>query len=1328
MNNELSAFLAAYLPLDRRLALVEGRPLPERCRGSVLFADLSGFTPLMERLVGALGPQRGAEELTLLLNQVFGRLIETVHRYGGAIVAFGGDALTCCFLGERAGRRATEAGLAMQRVMAEIGTLETTAGPVQLSMHIGIGSGEMRRFLVGREPYGLVDLLAGKPVERMGQAQGYAQAGEVVVDRETAWEVPGEEVAEGYYRALPGTETTVGELPALPALPAEAVRRWLTEAVWRRIQSGGRAFAAELRLVTSVFVRFDGLDYEGDAEVGKKLDRYVGEVQQLLGRYEGHLGMVACGEKGSVVLGVLGAPLSHEDDVARAVGFAEELLERGKSLGYLQGQRVGISHGRVYAGVLGSERRWTYTVMGDEVNLSARLMGKAGLDTVLVSERVLEGAAGRWRFEALGQVAMKGKAQPVPVYLLRGKEERVERREGEREVVGREQEQERLQELLAQEGGRVLEVVGEAGVGKTALVEAVLEEVERAGRPVYVGRCVGYGQKTAYLPWRRVIEQMGGLRTERDREGQLRKVVRRLADPAGRVGYWEARFPLLAEAVGLRVEETPLTRALEGELRRDNTFQVLEAVLEQWGRGGVVVIEDGQWADELSRLLAVEMGRMVCRPAGVALLVVRREEDGEGWEGLSGLPGYERVALEALGAEAVEELARRRLGKRPGERLRTVLQERAQGNPFFVEELVRTLEEGGQLVERDDEVDLREEEAVQVPETVEGLVRARIDRLGEGERLTLKVAAVVGREFERGIVWAVHPERPAEGVMGRQLAHLEEAAFTQLEEGEPWWRYAFRQATLQEVAYETLLYAQRRALHGAIGAELEQRCRGDEWGVVEVLAYHYARSGEREKAIAYLRWAGDKARREYANKEALAYYTEALERLRKGEEELRYELLSGRERIYDLLGEREAQGRELDEMERLAQAMGDGHRQVEVLNRKARRLADMGAYEEGLILIRSSLDLARQVEDLEGLAEGYKAFGVLQASAGDYKGAEQAFRQALETYRHIGDREGEFTSLNNLGLLSDYCGNIDGSLNFYRQALEISAELNDPRWEARLLINLGLAYLRRSAYDLACLHGEQALEASREVGDQPAVVICLGALAEVAFLQGDLQRARTYHQEALDLAWSLQDAEGAALAQANLGLLALCRGDLEEAETWLHQAVNRYRQIGSRRGEALALHGLGQVAFWAGRPALARDLFAKALAIRTEIGEVGNDLLSRSWLGLTILLQGDPEEARRHLDAVLEGLARKGYGGDAPEQEIWWATYRIWQGLGEEEKARRSLERAYHLVQEQASFVSDPANRRTLLQQIPVNREIVRGWERLCGTDRSSPSIGPSSW
>ncbi len=344
---------SVYMPIEWRQAIAAGRSLPERTRGAALFADISGFTPLTEALAQSLGLRRGAEELPRHLNQVYDALIAEVDHYGGSVISFAGDAITCWFadlewtgssqgepvVSSPASLRATACAMAMQRAMQRFAAVPVPGREaVALSIKIAVASGPARRFLIGDPEINLIPTLTGETLVRMAAGEHLANRGEVVVDAQTA-ACLGERATIVEWRRSEGVEiesasfAVIGELlaevapapwPLLPvdALREEQVRPWVLPPVYARLQAGLGDFMTELRPAVAFFLRFAGIDYDADEAAGVKLDAYIRWVQHVVARCDGALIQLTIGEKGNYLYIAFGAPVAHEDDARRAVSAA----------------------------------------------------------------------------------------------------------------------------------------------------------------------------------------------------------------------------------------------------------------------------------------------------------------------------------------------------------------------------------------------------------------------------------------------------------------------------------------------------------------------------------------------------------------------------------------------------------------------------------------------------------------------------------------------------------------------------------------------------------------------------------------------------------------------------------------------------------------------------------------------------------------------------------------------------------------------------------------------------------------------------------------------
>jgi predicted ATPase/class 3 adenylate cyclase len=885
-----SESLRTYVPeflVSRFLARQEPLAAPgmERFPAAVLFADVSGFTPLADRLA-----QRGpaGEELSGLLNAYFGQLMALIAAHAGEVIAFAGDGLLAAWpaIDEDLAVSTRRAGHAALAVRAALHDYDAGNG-VRLSLRLGVGAGEVMALHVGGVGGRWRLLLSGAPLLQVSLAEQRAAPGEAVLSPQ-AWELvrdacTGQILPGGYLRL-----TTCDASQALRALSrptqdlGDAVYAYVPEVVRARLAAGQAEWLAELRRVTALFLNL--LDAEpAAADQLEPLQLVMATVQPILQRYEGSLKQVVVDDKGLTLIAVFGLPpLAHEDDPARATRAALAVQTALRELDVRCA--IGLATGRAFCGAVGSEVHREYDVIGEVMNLAARLM-QAAPDTILCDVATHRAAQSRLRFQDLPAISVKGKTQPVAVFRP---VEPSRKAEGPRAMLGRVDERaalaERLRALEEHTGGLVV-VEGEPGIGKSRLLADLLERAHARGVRTLAGAGDAIEQATPYYAWRSVFADLMGL-VGIDVEERRRRVLARVqADPG------MARLaPLLNSVLPLDLPDNELTAQLTGEVRADNTRELLVQLLQpssatRAGRAAplLMVLDDAHWFDSASWALT---RLVVARVRPLLLVLATRplvEPLPDDYRRLRQDPATEHLQLEPLSPHDTLALVCDRLGVRHlPEPVAALIQERAQGNPFFSEELAYALRDAGLIRITDGTCSIAPDagalSSVRFPDTMQGVVAARIDRLAPGQELALKVASVVGRLFAFRLLRDVHPIEADRSALRGFLDDLQRQDFTVLDTPEPDLAYLFKHVVTQEVAYGLLLSAQRRQLHRAVAVWYEQTQAEDLPALYPLLAYHWARAEEPTKTLAYLELAGEQALRVGAYQEAVDLLTDALAR------------------------------------------------------------------------------------------------------------------------------------------------------------------------------------------------------------------------------------------------------------------------------------------------------------------------------------------------------------------------------------------------------------------------------------------------------------------
>ncbi|MBN1146890.1 MAG: tetratricopeptide repeat protein [Anaerolineales bacterium] len=1370
--------LRIYLPIDRCHALANGETIPDRVQGAALFADISGFTPLTGALAAELGRQRGAEAVLDYINPIYEALVGKLHEYRGSVIGFAGDSITCWLDGDD-GRRAAACALAMQAIMVRYALISTEGGAqVGLSIKIGVAAGPARRFLAGNPKIHNFEALAGATLERMAAAEGLAQKGEVVASQEIV-ENLGEGLRVSEWRREEGTGRVFGVVSSLEveppldpwpmiaagALSEDQVRPWIDPPVYARLASGA-AYLAELRPVTSLFLKFGGIDYDGDDRAGQKLDAFVRWAQAILARYDGTMLQLTIGDKGSNILAAFGAPVAHDDDEARAVAAALDLQALPGELDFIPSPKIGLSQGLAWAGACGGRVRCIYTVMGDEVNMAARLMGRAVEGQILVNQRLADATARLYRYNSLGAIQVKGRLEPLPV------SEAIGRREApgaglaalfHTPLVGREDYLEamnvRLESARCGEG-QALRLEGPAGVGKSHLAAVFAEGAATRGWQAAVGLCQSISQESPYTPWRGLLAALLDL-GEAPPEVQIARLEAALLQERPE---WETRLPLLGDLLGLPIPDNPVSAALEPGQRREALFSLAAEIVQAWAERAplLLVLEDVHWIDEASADLAVAVARAIARSPALLLVVQRPPLAPAGGEAaspsaaaqvlpeLDHLPHYHFIQLGDLSQKGVAALANNRLGGPLSQMALALVMAQAQGNPFFSEELLDALREagyiepgeggawdlsarafealldGGCLVKVEGEWGMVEDPplsaaALDIPDSVHGTVLARMDRLEEAHKLTLKVASVIGRAFALDLLRDVHPAQPAMEALRSEIEAIGGRDFVRLEQPGEVPVYIFKHNTTQEVAYGTLLFAQRQALHRGV-AEWHERAYGDApldeldlesrlAPYYPALAYHWRQAEERGRERVYAGLAGQAAARKYANESAARLFSRALELTPQDALGARYRLLVGREAVYDVLSQREVQSQDLSALSDLADRLQDVSKRALVSLRRARYADLTNDPAAALEATQAAAGQAAQAQDMTLQARAYHQWGRLLWKQGRYAEARQQLERGLELAQAAGSRLEEGRCYDDLASAYSEQAIYDEALEYYQRAQAIYKEIDYSQGEITCLINTGVIRYEAGDYITAEKDYQRALMLSRVIGWRYAEQFCCYNLGNIAFDLGDYTLAQINYEQSLVLAREMGNRYVEALSQDTLGLVFYILGDNIIAQEHAQHALVIQSEINDRRGQGYTLGHLALICLGQGKLEDARVTYEQSLSIWHELGQEVLVLDDLAGLARLALAEGHISRAVEHVEETLEGIASHGVDGTEFPVLVYLTCYQVLRAAGDLERAGQALGDGYDLLQKRASLIQDEDLREQFLTNVPFNRDLLTAWE-----------------
>ena len=1184
-DGRAGARLVPYIPrltadwAESLNAIGSSGPQWQTLDATMVFGDVSGFTKMSERL--ARHGKVGAEEIADAINACFDELLGVASRAGGSLLKFGGDAMLLLFDGEGHAVRAAQAAVGIRGRLREVGHLTTTAGQVTLRISIGVQTGKFNVFLVGGSHRELV--VTGPAVTAVVDAEGTATAGEIVMSSSTASALArscrGPARADGFLLREPGVARSDLPIRVVDMKDGE-VAHYVPVAIREHLLGGGADPVH--RTAAVAFLHFDGTDEtierEGPERFASLLDASVRQVQEIA-ETEGvtFLGTDVDHDGGKIIL-LSGAPRRFGDDEERILTALRRVIDSDLPLP----MRVGVNSGPVFAGDVGPSYRRTFTVMGDTVNLAARLMAKARPGQVIATGDVLERSKRTFDTTPLAPFMVKGKRHPITAFAVGDPRRSRVGSHNLLPLLGVDDQLAAFDAAISamQRGeGRVIEIVGDHGSGKTRLVE---ELRRRTAGVQYIGvTCESYESTTPYAPFWMILRRVLGVGAETDRA----VVTRRLKEAVERrAPELTGLLPLLGIPLDADLPDTPETAALGPEFRRQAADQAITTFLSKTLPDPVlVVIEDVHHMDEASqgllhRVIDLFDGRS-------ALLCLTRRDTGSGFvpDSVTRLethhlgPWSLDTAVEAL-TELTEDAP-----LLPHE-IR-VIAERAGGNPLFLEELWRARVAGGSI------------EAL--PDSIDTAITAQIDRLAPVARQTLRSAAVLGTTFlERDLSKLLVPESGSDFeerfiAAGQHLTGLEDFLIT---DGSGMVR--FRSAMVRECAYEELPFKRRRELHGRAGEAILTNLGSEADTEAEVLAMHFFHAESFHLAWHFARVAGNRAADKYANVDAATHFENALAAGRKLPGLPEQEMAS----VWEALGDARERAGSYDEAAvayRKARKLltSDPVAVAELCLKEAWIPERVGAYSEAVRWIRRGL---KAVEDTGGEEAGRKRaqltvwYATVRQAQGRHREAVSWCERAISEARAFGDRDAEA--------------------------------------HASYILDWALTSLGRT--DL-CTNSQHALEIYTDLGDLGGQAVVLNNLGVFAYFRGDWDEAVSFYERGHDVRLATGDEIDAAFGTCNIGEILANQGHFEEAAKRFREGLRIFRASHYRYGIGYTLLLSGQLSCRIGSFGEARELLGEARREFEAAGLAVEIRLADARTAECLLLEGRLSESLELADSLL---------------------------------------------------------------------------------------------
>jgi predicted ATPase/class 3 adenylate cyclase len=1041
------------------------------------------------------------------------------------------------------------------------------------------------------------------------------------------------------------------------------------------------ARAGERRQATVVVTRISNYAALVERLAPDEVDRLTSDVRGAATEVATRHGGIVNHFSGDDAVMLFGVAAAHEDDFLRAVRATLDLHARVRVLGTDIHMRSGLHTGAVVAQRQRSGDR-RFRITGAPLDVAARLSALAEPDAVLISPECHRLVAPFVEATAESPVTLQVDTASVTPYRVTRESDvhtRLEHAErtGLSPYAGRSRELSQLEEQLAaacRGDGSVAVVIGEAGSGKSRLVHELRRRIDTSSAHILLGRCDAYGRTTPYLPFVQVLRELLDLSGPDRLARPAEHVVAGVRAIDSSLGEF---LPLYLALLSIPHDDFPLPTHLQGEHLHAAMLEAIAALLtlQARQRPTVLVLEDWHWADDASRAALEQLTEIA--PAYPLLVVVScRPDAGMTWT------AAERQTLVHLGPLSVEaslEIIRAVLGAaRVSPDLAHQLHERTGGNPFFLEETCQALREERSVVVRGGEaVTVGASGSVQLPETVQAVIRTRLDRLDPAARDALRVASVIGREFSRGVLDdTAHP--PHE--LTRTIERLRSSGLVQQVSVVPEPVYRFKHVLTQEVAYDTLLEHQRKTLHGAAGRAIERRYadRLDEY--LERLAHHFSRAEEWHDAIRYGIRSADRA-------SALSQLADALATLERVQQwlphladstergELTVDVLLRQERLCETLGLRQRQLRIAEELIALLAPLGASPKLAEAYLRQGDVCTLLRRFDAADRALTTALRISRERADPAAERNVLRSIGLLRSHEGRHEEAIASFEHALaidhalgetgaaaadlaslgNTFRKVGRHKEALQALEKAleGLTSEAnwmkrssvkvviaavhreLGDVDLALRYLDGLAEDAVERMNPIQASFALMQIALIHLQQGRIEESLQTYRRSVDLTRRGGHTEGLVQALRAAGEVLFGLGRHTEALVPLCEAAGLFAQLEDREAEALMWSRIATSHERCGCPADARAAWEAAGDLCRTLGDARGEVSALEGIARTTRDQPSGGEAVQRYEEALRRAVQIGDGERELSLRNSLGIIHWERGSYSDALSQYEAAL---------------------------------------------------------------------------------------------
>ena len=1161
-----------------------------REEGTVMFADLSGFTNLSEKLT-AKGKE-GSEEISRIINEVFEDIISLITDADGSVYKFGGDAVTVFFPNKVSKKSVLITAVEIQNAIKKFDRIETIAGECSIRIKIGIAYGYSVIGMLGDENKQY--FIAGDTLDTACECEHHAEQGEIIVSNKLTEDLPKdqyEKKGDFFKINIPSLISDKSYKKLKKKSFEQEDIDWFREFIDRELvirEEAGALEKGELRNCAVIFLNFTGVEYNEKFDY-KILNDFYSLTASTVKKYQGFINKIDMGDKGNKIIALFGAPVSTEKNEEFSLRAIREIkLNKPERINI----KAGVNNGNIYFGVVGASNRREFTVIGNTVNLSARLMASAGDNEIIISgkikDRVAEIETGEER-----KLRLKGVTELFSAYEFKSV---LDSRKSKRiKLIGRIREQDEYRSAIEKKKSILINIKAEAGLGKSVMLNKMLEE-RKKNAVCYLVSCLSYTKDNPYYAVKEFIAKFAGVNILDKNIEKLKKLkilMKRINE--------EENTDLYASFLSWSDKKINISDPGLKDFFADVSLTIFNKIISE--DKAVFYLEDAHWIDSSSaglflnllNILDPELNpgsiNFVFRPDSI---MKPFEENGNSYT----------VELNNLEYDEGKEflIEKFNLANIPG-KIYEQIHQKTKGNPFFMEEILLGLKNDGNLIEVKSEFSETKYrikpsiKSIKIPDNVNDIVLSRIDKLDENSKTVLKIASVIGRIFQFDILKQLQNLKEIASQLDIRdslfdLTKVDLTIFEETSENE----YLFKHAITQEVAYETLLYSLRRKYHLSIAQLYEKNHADNISAAYELLAFHYRHTNDKDKAKYYLLKSAESAKNKFSYKEAIDY----LKLFRKYK-------MSPKEKLesyfidIEMLKVMEKRSEALAITEKIMNRTTPDDPVHQVANVKKinifKRASD---YKSAAAEFEKMKLFANEDIELEGLIDAATAYLFL----GEKDKIEKSFER-LEYLTGITKNDKLRVWSMSVSALRPFRQREFGqAIKIYEEMILISEKMSLINEKFTALQNIASAYAQLGEIEKAESYFEKVFIEAKKIHNFNLVMRAIDGLSRVSYLKGNFQKAEKYINEGIKMVEKTAKLDPKESLLQSLSNIKIDTHKYDEVLELCKKREEILKKTGNKLRMSILNDNRGDAYFYKKEYAKAIDIYKSNLKFSEEINNI----------------------------------------------------------------------------------------------------------------------------